>query len=296
MLTHKVNYFEKELAICKSKLEKSSQGETSRGNEEDTSTLFFRIEELLEDKLSKIDEKIEETISRKLIKQPTNSKEQIDVAVTNITRHLTENEKKIRQKIDSALQVKKTYAIFVQENLGGGSLLGHDPIINDFSKVIEEMRKEEIKQQKDENMQLSNIIIHLAGESYDENNNPRTNDKILLDTFLPKIETYVNVNSFFMIGKSAENKTRPIKVVFESEMDKKKVMANLRKLKCASGCLKGISVTEDFTIEEREIVQKFAKDVKDKNNNGENSPYIRRTMGSPKNGNMCLVRFPKCTN
>ena len=108
LLTHKVNYLEKELDICKSKLEISRQGETSRGKEEDTSTSFFRIEELLEDKLSKIDEKIEETISRKLMKQPTNSKEQIDVAVTNITKHLTENEKKISQKIDSALQVKKT--------------------------------------------------------------------------------------------------------------------------------------------------------------------------------------------
>ena len=116
LLTHKVNYLEKELAICKSKLEKSRQGETSRRKEEDTSTLFFRIEELLEDKLSKIDEKIEETISRKLMKQPTNSKEQIEVAVTNITKHLTENEKKISQKIDSALQVKKTYASSVQES------------------------------------------------------------------------------------------------------------------------------------------------------------------------------------
>ena len=160
LLTHKVNYLEKELDICKSKLEKSRQGETSRGKEEVTSTLFFRIEELLEDKLSKVDEKIEETISRKLMKQPTNSKEQIDVAVTNITKHLTENEKKNSQKIDSALQVKKTYASSVQESSGGGSPLGHDPIINDFRKVIEETRKEEIKQQKDENMRLSNIIIH----------------------------------------------------------------------------------------------------------------------------------------
>ena len=158
------------------------------------------------------------------------------------------------------------------ENLGGGSLLGHDPIINDFRKVIEEMRREEIKQQKDEKMRLSNIIIHRAGESYDENKNPRTNDKILLDTFLQKIETDVNVKSFFRIGKPAEKKTS------------------------ASGCLKGISVTEDFTIEEREIVQKFAKDVKTKITKERTLHTYGEQWAHQKTGNMCLVRFPKHTN
>ena len=60
-------------------------------------------------------------------------------------------------------------------------------------------------------------------------------------------------------------------------------MANLSKLKNATGCLKGISITEDYTIEEREIVKKWVHEAKKKNGEEEeNSQYNGKQGGRQK--------------
>ena len=132
LLPNKVKYIEKELAICNSKLEKHRQSETNDG---DSTKFLSKFEELLNNKLSMIDEKIEETVSRKLAQQPANSKQKIDMVVTDITKYLTKNEETIANKIDSALKEQKTYAMSVQENTEGGSL-SNVPIINDFRSYL----------------------------------------------------------------------------------------------------------------------------------------------------------------
>ena len=56
------------------------------------------------------------------------------------------------------------------------------------------------------------------------------------------------------IGRSEDNKKKPIKVELQKELDKEKILNNLRNLK-SNIEYKGISITEDYTISERQMLK-----------------------------------------
>ena len=55
------------------------------------------------------------------------------------------------------------------------------------------------------------------------------------------------------IGQPVTSKDWPIKLIMNSEGDKDNITTNLKKLKNADKCFKTIQVTDDHTIEEREL-------------------------------------------
>ena len=99
--------------------------------------------------------------------------------------------------------------------------------------------------------------------------------------------------SSFRIGKAVPNRNRPIKVIMSCEEDKEMIMKNLKKLQNANEEFKTIRVTDDHTIEEREVIKEWVQKAKKATEEeGEQSQYIYKARGSPKNG-MRLVRFTK---
>ena len=94
----------------------------------------------------------------------------------------------------------------------------------------------------------------------------------------------MTIKNIFRIGKQEPNKRRPIKVIMNNEGDKNKVLMNLTNLKGLSTYV-GISVTEDYTINERNKIKMKAVEAKRKNEEeGEESNYVWRVRGTPKNG------------
>ena len=78
----------------------------------------------------------------------------------------------------------------------------------------------------------------------------------------------------------------------ESESDKDKIMMNLQNLKGKTE-YKGVSITEDYTVTERKLLQDWREKAKAKNDSeGPDSNYIWRVRGTPKNG-LELKRFLK---
>ena len=81
-------------------------------------------------------------------------------------------------------------------------------------------------------------------------------------------------------------------LMLNSESDKDKILANLTNLKNQIE-YKGVSVTEDYTLTERKLLQDWREKAKVKNNEEySNSNYIWRVRGTPKNG-LELKRFLK---
>ena len=60
-------------------------------------------------------------------------------------------------------------------------------------------------------------------------------------------------------------------------------MNNLRKLKDVE-MFTGISITDDYTLAEREMIKAYRMKAKDLNNENINSDTIIRVRGCPKNG------------
>ena len=61
-------------------------------------------------------------------------------------------------------------------------------------------------------------------------------------------------------------------------------MNNLRNLK-GNAMYTGISMTDDYTMSERTMIKEYANRAKEENTNEpENSKYVWRVRGTPKNG------------
>ena len=98
-------------------------------------------------------------------------------------------------------------------------------------------------------------------------------------TVVPKSITRIG-----RIDPDKTNQKRPMKVVFNSEEEKDKLMANLRNLKDVEQ-FKGVSITDDYTIKERQLLKEKAAEAKVSNGKEPpNSKYIWRVRGTPKNG------------
>ena len=77
-----------------------------------------------------------------------------------------------------------------------------------------------------------------------------------------------------------------------SEQEKDRVMDNLKELK-GKDKYKGISVTDDHTIKDRNTIKEWVEKAKSANaNEAEDSIYEWKVRGSPKNG-MCLKKLKK---
>ena len=147
-------------------------------------------------------------------------------------------------------------------------------------------RNEELAEESEKKLRLCNLIIHGVAEA---SSNDKSKAKTLDDVFVTDLSgailvTAVTFKSVTRIGKTDLNKKRPIKVVLNNEADKNKIMTNLRNLKGLES-FKGISVIEDYTINERRLVKDMSDKAKEYNDKeSPDSNYIWRVRGSPKNG------------
>ena len=80
-------------------------------------------------------------------------------------------------------------------------------------------------------------------------------------------------------------------VIFHSEQEKEKIMRNLGNLK-DNEKYKGVSITEDYTLKDRETIKEWRDKAKAANEEEVDSKFIYRVRGSPKNG-WLLKKFSK---
>ena len=94
------------------------------------------------------------------------------------------------------------------------------------------------------------------------------------------------------IGIKVEEKSRPLKVVFNTEKEKRSLFGNLKALKAVES-YQGVSLSDDYTRAERDMIKAWSNQAKEKNTAEPNdSNIIWRVRGNPKSGFM-LRKFAK---
>ena len=162
------------------------------------------------------------------------------------------------------------------------------PVVADFRSIIHEQQKEQLNEVNDQRSRARNIIVHGVEEEVDANKTPFKKKE---EEFTKKLLETMGINdlvfkSVHRIGKPHPEKKRPIMLMMNSEADKQRIMENLPKLKDKAD-FKGISITEDYTLVERQMLTEWREKAKTKNNEEEpNSKYVWRVRGTPKNGLM----------
>ena len=124
-------------------------------------------------------------------------------------------------------------------------------------------------------------VIH--GKCESETN--KDNDKQFVNDMIKDISVgAITAKSIIGIGKTKNEKTRPIKVIFNNKEVKSKVMSNLRHLK-GKEIYNKISITDDYTMSERKMVKDYEDMAKQKNRElGNDAKTIVLVRGTPKNG------------
>ena len=128
-----------------------------------------------------------------------------------------------------------------------------------------------------------NIIIHGIKENQETGRDSNVMKELFKAVGVPH-----SPHSTIRLGAKKHDEPRPIKLIMRSKNEKEEFMSNLGKLKYAKDELKKISVTADYTREEREEIRRWVKKAKERNT--EESSNAWKVRGSPRSG-MRLIRI-----
>ena len=183
--------------------------------------------------------------------------------------------------VDKILQKKlgstKTYANVTSKSDNPSK----SSTVNDFRSIMLATKNEELVEERDRSFRERNLIIHGIEES------TTVNDTEFVNNLIKNVQCDgVTIKSIARLGPENSDKRRPIKVSLNNGNEKEQVMGNLAKLK-GNVMYKKVSVTEDYTVSERKMIQEMREQVKEKNNQEpEDSEFVYKLRGTPKNGLM----------
>ena len=136
-----------------------------------------------------------------------------------------------------------------------------------------------------DNRQL-NVIIHGIKEENTESD--RTTVEDLFNTV--GIEYAPTTSATDRLGSKSSERTRPIRICMKTQEAKSSFMTSLGKLKDGPDTFKKISVTDDYTQEERKEIKRWIEEAKARSRN--ECDYVWKVRGSP-NNNLRLIRMKK---
>ena len=219
------------------------------------------VEQILVEKIDKFEKKIDEVISDKL----ANACLSINEKMKETKETLTMMPEKMNESFNKVLiknQIRQTPA-------------------PDFKEIISEERNKQLVQEHERKRRAVNIIIHGVPEENVEN---KDKDNSYVKDLMYNLGVTAKPESIVRLGRRDEaNKSRPIKIRFKNEKEKSNVMTRLSNLKKAEEKFRRISITDDFTIEERQEIRRFVEEAKQKNAVEEGN-FFWRVRGSPKTG------------
>ena len=85
------------------------------------------------------------------------------------------------------------------------------------------------------------------------------------------------------LGKKVTDKDRPLRIKMKDERVRDTIMSRLTYLKDAEEKFSKISVTYDYTVEERQLIKTWVDKAKEKSEK-ETENFIWKVRGDPKNG------------
>ena len=188
-------------------------------------------------------------------------------------------QKKMEQKNEEVKKVTLSFSDAVTKNLDRNL----DKTF--LTSAIQDSKNTDRIIETERNKREKNLILHGVPEMSD------TDDKAYVKSLLALIGVNIEPTDIVRLGKENDNgRLRPIKLTMSSIEHKNLILSRLVNLRNAEDEYRRISIKEDYTFEERELVRNWKKKV-DERNKAENSSEWR-LRGDPKNG-LRIVKINK---
>ena len=192
--------------------------------------------------------------------------------------------KELEDKIDSKPDVE-TVKQMIDDSKEEGAVGGDETIGKEVKDNLEEY--------KDSMSRRNNIIIFKAEEATDnEPEDRKAKDLGIVNALCEITEVDKNaIRNVSRLGKKVQNKHRPMRVIFDGELNKSKFMANLKYLPNAEDeNLKQLSISHDLTKKEREDGTRKYKLAQEKNEQNKSGDFIYILKGPPWDRRMVKVK------
>ena len=144
------------------------------------------------------------------------------------------------------------------------------------------MKNDEKVELLEQEKRAENFIIHGSDEIGDTNEEVEDNDATYIKDILKKLNVQEEPESITRLGKPIESKRRVMKICMKTKEAKVNVMSNLGFLKGTEEVFGKISVTEDYTVSEREKLREFSAKAKEEEK--KDPSRVFKVRGDPKNG------------
>jgi hypothetical protein len=200
---------------------------------------------------------IEKSISSAVSTLTKSSSTKIDA----VTQKINSNTTSINIVVDSVKSLSpevmtKSFAEVLKGDSEGTSVKGV------FKEVINEQRKEQIKEDGAKEERQKNVIIYIIGEEQGLDRDERySHDKNLVQNILSHLGLEeIEPKAIIRLGrfdpqKHTDGKIRPIKVLLHTKESRDSIMRNLYKLNHVDNELKKAQIGYDLSEDEREVVK-----------------------------------------
>ena len=175
----------------------------------------------------------------------------------------------IERTVDSLIDVK------LNERLSGHINATSTTQVTTNRKIIYETKRKAVPLKRE-----VNLIIHGLEES-----NCNTSDESKVEGIFDEVHINYKPRTLYRLGIKEEGKNRPLLVHMQSKEEKDNVLSKLWRLKYARRNMEGISITHDYTFEERKLIKKLVEESKRRNMNEENNGskgFVWKVRGAPK--------------
>jgi len=189
-------------------------------------------------------------------------------------------DKKIKEKLHDQEKMQSSFAETLTKNVNEVTI----------EKAIRESLNKELVQDTERTKREKNIIIHGVVEHRGTEIENQEYDEDFITKLLQIIGAHVKPVTIARLGKPNEERNRPVKLIMNSTENKAQVMSRLVNLKNADELYKSISVKDDYTYEERDIIKQWMQRA-DESNRRENTTDWK-VRGNPKNG-LRIVKVTK---
>ena len=109
------------------------------------------------------------------------------------------------------------------------------------------------------------------------------NDTQLVNDIFAATTTQHEPTFINRLGPKKDGKTRPLMLRMKNKEEKEKFMSKLWMLKNVRTRFKKMSITNDYTLEERNMIKKCVEEAK-RRNTSEMSEYQWKVRGTPRSG------------
>lgn len=253
----------------------------------------------------KLPDKLNETIDSKIAEAVAKIDKSLSIVSENyeeLKKQTSETEVKLETAIEAKLVEKTVNTIKNDLQPSWASMVGKEvetkleQVSGDVTRVktVIEDTKKKADEERDRENRSHNVIIYRvpeAGQTGTHEERAKADKAFCLELFNEVLDVKSDENDFklFRLGKRDQN-NRPLMLQFREKTLKNRVMECLHKLKNADPKFKEISITHDFTLNERVECKALVTQAKQKQIE-EKGEFLWRVRGPP--GQLKLVKLKK---